>query len=95
MAAEHPGNQLAIANVGAIPLLIQILTGDHGSTLGFRAKRRGRLQVAQNERQQTAVLTEGIMAPAMKGSTAALHYNAAAALWKLAADSRNQRLIDD
>jgi hypothetical protein len=31
----------------------------------------------------------------MKGSTAALHYNAAAALWKLAADSRNQRLIDD
>ena len=95
MAAEHPGNQLAIANVGAIPLLIQILTGDHGSTLGFRAKRRGRLQVAQTERQQTAVLTEGIMAPAMKGSTAALHYNAAAALWKLAADSRNQRLIDD
>ena len=95
MAADHPGNQLAISNVGAIPLLIQILTGDQGSTLGFRAKRRGRLQVAEAERQQTAVLSEGIMAPAMKGSTAALHCNAAAALWKLAADSRNQRLIDD
>ena len=126
MAADHSNNQVAISNVGAIPLLVKILTGSNGSSP--KSKRRGSIampaakpamqapaasvvagRMAARKSMSSTVDAARLMDTAVvpgalrvggrmsiiEDKPAELQCNAAAALWKLAFDSRNQQLIAD